>query len=117
MDKKRIKFLQDINNGKIKGAQRIIAKKLGISDTSVSLWFKNDKKPSLDSIIKMAKVFKKSEAEIMDIFSVEETKISADNNSFADVRDIELIKEKMKRFETEIDYLKEKIKNLELKSK
>ncbi len=118
MEERKIKFLQDINNGTIKGAQKIIAQKLKISNTSVSLWFKNNKKPSLDNIIKMAKIFNKSEQEIKDVFSFEtEETTSAENNKFADARDMELVKEKIKRFETEFDYMRDKIKNLESKIK
>lgn len=117
MDEKRIKFLQDINDGTIKGAQRIIAQKLGISETSVSLWFKKDKKPSLDNVIKMAKIFDKSEKEIKEVFSINDENFVLENSKFADARDMELVKEKIKRFETEFDYMKDKIKNLEKKIK
>ena len=72
----------------------------------VSLWFKGIKSPSLDSIIKMAKIFNKTENEIRNIFSM-----SADTNTnnyagFAITSEIELLKEKMKNLELEISLLK-----------
>ena len=80
MDEKKVKFLRDINDGKIKGAQRLIAKSLGIAESSVSIWFTDNKKPSLDSILKMAEIFKKSEEEIREIFDVKQ------NQNFAAVQ-------------------------------
>ncbi|MBQ3834833.1 MAG: helix-turn-helix transcriptional regulator [Elusimicrobia bacterium] len=109
MDEKKIKFLQDINNGTVKGAQKIIAQKLNISNTSVSLWFKGATQPSLDSILKISKLFNKSEQEIKEIFFVE------DKETFTNTKDVELIKEKIKRFETEIDFLKTRVSALEKK--
>ena len=115
MDENKIKFLQDINNGTVKGAQKIIAQKLKISNTSVSLWFRGSTQPSLDSIIKMAKIFNKTEQEIREVFNVYDKNISVDSSAFVDIKDMKLLEEKMKRFETEIEYLKNRMDILEKK--
>ena len=112
MNEKKIKFLQEINNGKIKGAQKLLAHKLKIAESTITLWFKGDKQPSLDNILKMAKVFNKAEKEIENIFSVKDKNFSIDTANFVDIRDFELIKEKIKRFETEIILLKKEIELL-----
>ncbi len=112
MNDKKIKFLQDINNGKIKGSQKVLADKLGIAGSAVTYWFKGEKNPSLDNIIKMAKIFNKSEQEIKDIFSI---KNEFDKNNFNDIvisKDIELLKEKTKRHDAEISLLREEIEKL-----
>ena len=109
MDEKKIKFLQEIHGGKIRGAQRMIAQKLGVMGSAVTSWFKDDRKPSLDNIIKMSKAFNKSEEEIKEIFSIEEKKDDIIYSNFAIVKDMEVLKEKIKRLEAEFELLKTKL--------
>ena len=116
MNDKKIKFLQDINDGKIKGSQKILADKLGIAGSAVTNWFKGNKNPSLDNIIKMARLFNKSEEEIKDIFSIKDDgKIDYNNIVFA--KDMELLKEKAKRHDAEISLLREEIEKLKITNK
>ena len=128
MQKKIQDFLKEVNNGRIYNAQQVVAKALGIDATSVSKWCSGKTKPSAENILKMAKVFRKSPEEIEKIFvsnsgiissgsSRNNISISTQNNS-----KVELLEEKTKRLELEIDILKRdtevlktKIKNLENK--
>ncbi len=113
MNNKKIEFLQEINNGKIIGAQKILADKLGIAKSAVNGWFKYDKHPSLDSIIKMAKIFKKTEKDIREIFaentdSTEEIKNLKNSICLKD-KEIEFLKEKNKFLEDKIKFLENKL--------
>ena len=108
-------FLKEINDGKVYNAQKKLADMLSVDSAAVSKWCSGKALPSLDNISKMAKIFKKSEKEIKNIFSTEGKNL--DTSDFADVKDVEILKEKTNRHDTEIDYLKDKIKNLEDKFK
>ncbi len=69
MDKKE-GLLKSINEGVLRGAQTKLAGLLGITPTTVSDWFKGKDKPSESYIKKMSKIFKKSEQELKEIFSI-----------------------------------------------
>ncbi len=114
MDELKKKFLQEINNGKIKGAQKLLAKKLGIAESSVTAWIKDNKQPSLDNISKMAKIFKKSESDIEKIFVSNSNFAGRDINITNNTLDLQ--KELALRDEL-IKFLKEKIETLEKKLK
>ena len=108
------KFLKEINKGRLYKAQKILADKLDVSDVTVSKWCSGKMQPSDDNITKMAKLFKKSEKEIRDIFlndnnTSKDIKESGDNN-FVDIKEFELLKQKVKNLELEIELIKTKIK-------
>lgn len=64
-------LLKKWNDGILRGSKKALADKLGIPDTSVSHWIAGRAKPSETHIKKMAKIFKKSEEEIREIFNTE----------------------------------------------
>lgn len=68
---KKIEKLFDEKYGIIRGAQSKLAKDLKINQSSVASWVSGRTKPSPDLIKKMAKIFKKSEEEIREIFNTE----------------------------------------------
>ncbi|MBQ3834363.1 MAG: helix-turn-helix transcriptional regulator [Elusimicrobia bacterium] len=113
MDKRIIKLLKEINNGKFTGSQRKLAKMLDVSDTSVSTWCRKEKKPSLDMISKMAKIFNISEEEIENIF-VKDIKKEKVNINYKDREEIKMLREKIKFLEEQVAFYKEKAKNVNL---
>ena len=58
-------------NGGFRGAKIKLARELKVDDSTVSAWLKGRSKPGKDKIIKMAKLFKKSEEEIKAMFVVD----------------------------------------------
>lgn len=69
---KKEEFLKEINEGVLYGAKILLAKKLNLSTPTISDWFSGKKIPSKESIKKMAKLFKKNEEDIKDIFNISE---------------------------------------------
>ncbi len=104
MDKRIINLLKNINDGKFSGSQRKLAKLLGVSDTSVSTWCRKEKKPSLDMIAKMAKIFEISEEETERIFTEKED--AADNDGKMKDEEIRLLKERIKFLEEQLVFYK-----------
>ncbi len=108
-------FLKEINKGRLYKAQKFVAEKTGVSDVTVSKWCSGKMLPSDDNIAKMAKIFKKSEDEIRNIFlsSGDNSSENKENNfsgNFVDKRDFELLKEKVKNLELEMELIKTKSK-------
>jgi transcriptional regulator with XRE-family HTH domain len=60
------------NGGKQKGAQTVLAKKLGISQSTVSRWMKGIVKPEADLRPRLAKVLGVSEGELNSVFPKED---------------------------------------------
>ena len=58
-------------NGGFRGAKIKLARELKVDDSTISAWLKGRSKPGKDKIIKMAKLFKKSEEEIKSMFVVD----------------------------------------------
>ncbi len=115
MNKNLEKFLKEINNGILKNSQKVIANALNIDITAVSKWCKGKNKPSEENIIKMAKIFKKSEEEIKNIFG---------SDIYCDNEKINMIQDENKKLKKEIEirdelinFQREKIKSLEKKIK
>lgn len=114
MDKRIIKLLKEINNGKFTGSQRKLAKLLDVSDTSVSTWCRKEKKPSLDMVAKMSKIFNKSEEEIENIF-IEDIKEEKEVNIEQKLKEEnKLLKERIKFLEEQVVFYKEKARNSNL---
>ncbi len=107
MDKRIVKLLKQINNGKFTGSRRKLARLLNVSDTSVSTWCRKEKKPSLDMISKMAKIFNISEDELEKIF-LEDTEISVEQKLREENK---LLKERVKFLEEQVEFYKEKVKD------
>mgnify|MGYP002623937210 CR=1 FL=1 len=113
MDKRIIKLLKEINDGKFTGSQRKLAKLLDVSDTSVSTWCRKEKKPSLDMITKMARIFNTSEEDLEKIFIEDEKSSSQEADGIKSLKEENrLLKEKIKFLEEQLKFYKAKIKNL-----
>ncbi|MBQ3834887.1 MAG: helix-turn-helix transcriptional regulator [Elusimicrobia bacterium] len=108
MSNKIKEFLKEINNGKIRGSRKIIADALGINETAISKWSKGRTQPSKENISKMAKIFKKSQSELEEIFS---------SNIFIKDEDIYLILEENKKLKKELEIRDDLIKLLKDKIK
>lgn len=115
MNKVLITLLKSINNGKISGAQRRLASLLGVSEVSVSSWINKNKKPSEDNIMKMAKIFKKSEEEVENIFIENyEKEVSTKNDNDQKLEEEnKLLKERIKFLEEQVSFYKEKYSKLQ----
>lgn len=107
MNEEKIELLKSINNGKVAGAKRILAKKLKVSDTTVGTLFNGKEEPSFEMLAKLAKVFNKPEKELQKIFEIKNSNISNSNFNINLQKELEL-KDK------EIYLLK---KEIELKNK
>ena len=119
MNKEIIEFLKSINDGKVSGSKRKIARLLDVSDTAVSMWCKQEKKPSIDSIEKMAKIFNRSKEEIEKIFVLSSDKKDENKNEFYEKElalkneKIDILEKQIKFFEQQVSFYKEKISSLE----
>ncbi|WP_428065406.1 S24 family peptidase [Candidatus Proelusimicrobium volucris] len=65
------KMLETWNNEALRGAKAKLSKEMNVSEVTVSRWAKGELKPGQAAIKKMAKIFKKSEEEIREIFNAE----------------------------------------------
>ncbi len=104
------KLLIEFNSGFKAGCQSKLASELKVSTQAISSWINGRTLPSAENIFKMSKLFNKPEEEIKKVFS-ETCETENVNFSGAVMKELELIKEKMKNFELEIELLKTKIKN------
>ncbi|MBQ3834238.1 MAG: helix-turn-helix transcriptional regulator [Elusimicrobia bacterium] len=86
--------------------QEDLAKKIKINRQMISYWLNSGKNPSLTSVKKIADALKAP----MSYFVVETTIEKNEENKNLSVK-IELLEEKIKRHEIEINYLKDIIKN------
>ncbi len=122
MNKELKEFVKEINKGKIRGSQQIIAKALGIDYTSVSKWYSGKNKPSEENIIKMANIFKKDAEEIKKIFFSNTTEQREENIGRNEIellkkeivlRDekISILEKQIKFLEEQVAFYKEKLKN------
>ena len=111
MNKKQEELLKKINNGKIKGSQKQLAKMLNISQVAVSRWLNGTQNPSQESFEKMAKIFKKSEEEIENIFSSFQDKNSDNTNQILDFikKENDLLRKDIKAIMEDIELIKAKI--------
>lgn len=107
MNEEKIELLKSINNGKLTGAKRILAKKLKVSDTTVGTLFNGKDEPSFEMLAKLSKIFNKPEKELQKIFEIKNSNISNSNFNINLQKELEL-KDK------EIYLLK---KEIELKNK
>ena len=73
MDKLEILFTEKY--GAIRGSQTKLAKDLKITQSTVASWINKTRKPSRDLILKMAKLFGKTEEQIKEVFSDEQKQI------------------------------------------
>jgi transcriptional regulator with XRE-family HTH domain len=86
--------------------QEDLAKKIKINRQMISYWLNSGKNPSLTSIKKIADVLKTS----MSYFIEEPPVVKNEGTKDLSVK-VELLEEKIKRHEVEINYLKDIIKN------
>lgn len=115
MDEKIIELLKGINNGKLKGAKRKLAKKLGVSEPVVGYFCNKRREPSIDMLTKLSKVFSKSEKELQKIFAI---KNNSDNiNSFNNdnSKEVDLLKKEIELKNKEIQLLKKEMELLKNK--
>ena len=86
------KLLKDFNFGIKAGSQSKLAKKLGIVSQSVNQWLSGKTVPSEENIVKMSKIFKKSQNELESIFKLE----------YNDKNKIESFQEEIKKLKEEL---------------
>jgi len=108
--------------GKIRGSQTRLSKDLNVEQAVVSKWFNEMRKPGPDLVIKLAKIFNKSEDEIKEIFGVDDkynvrNEIRGKHNiggginqTIVKTSDLELLKEKIEKHDAQIALLFEKLK-------
>ncbi len=96
--------------------QTDLAKKLGVTQTMISHWISGDRNPTLNSLEKISKALN-----IPISYLTEDNEYNKNqkniNKEFTDSFILKFIEEKTKRYDTEINYLKDKIKTLEDKIK
>lgn len=96
-------------------------KKVGIGESVISRWLKGDRNPSITSLKKIAKATKTPLEYFINnnqkIFDNSNNSGIIGSNNTIDNTKVELIEEKLKRHELEINLLQEKIKFLEGKKK
>ena len=68
---KKEELLAAFNEGNLRGSQAKLASLLKLSTPTISEWMAGKKNPGEKNIKKMAKIFKKSEEEIREIFNTE----------------------------------------------
>ncbi len=112
MQKELQNFFKEINGGKLRGYQKIIANALNIDVTAVSKWSSGVAKPSEDNIRKMANIFKKSQEELERIFN-NNSKVQ----SYKNRNELDFYKKELVLRDEMIALLKDKIKVLEDKNK
>ena len=107
------KLLKDFNSGIKSGSQSKLAKELGIVSQSVNQWLSGKTVPSEENIVKMTKIFKKSQKELENIFNLN------DNNDKISLlqEEIKKIKEELKLRDELIEFLREENKKLKNKIK
>ncbi len=111
---KNLKFenlLKDFNSGIKAGSQSKLAKKLGIVSQAVNQWLSGKTVPSEENIIKMAKILKKSQKELEDVFKSDNDK----NEIEALKKENETLKKELELRYNLIEFLKEENKNLKNK--
>ncbi|MBQ3834283.1 MAG: helix-turn-helix transcriptional regulator [Elusimicrobia bacterium] len=111
MNKKQEELLKKINNGKIKGSQKQLAKILNISQVAISRWLNGTQSPSQENYEKMSKIFKKSEEEIEKIFSSNQNKNSESITQIIDFikKENDLLRKDIKAIMEDIELIKAKI--------
>ncbi len=111
MNKKQEELLKKINNGKIKGSQKQLAKMLNISQVAVSRWLNGTQTPSQENYEKMSKIFKKNEEELEAIFSSNQSDNSDNAKQIMDFikKENDLLRENIKKIIKEIELIKAKI--------
>lgn len=113
--------------GVVRGAQVKLAKELKLTQGLITNWITGRRQPNIDHILKMSKIFKKSEDELKKIFGVEEKyhqsignrsshNTQSINGNLEIYRDklterLEKIEEKLKLIETKQDLILEKLKD------
>ena len=107
-------FLKSINHQKLAGSKLKLAKALGISSTSVSKWCSGKAEPSIENIEKMAKIFNRTQEEIVNIFILSSDEQESSSSNKILLEEIKLLKQKIKFLETQIDFYKEKLSNVKL---
>ncbi len=108
MQEKLEEFFKEINGGKLRGSQKILADAVGIDVTAVSKWSSGVASPSEDNIKKMARIFKKSQEELTEIF--------ADNSKIQNYKkqnEIDFYKKELALRDKIIELLEEKIRRFE----
>ena len=92
--------------------QKELCKLLDIQESSISHWMKGKSVPSMKSVVKIADYFKVPYSVFYDEKNGENTSIinngNNNNNTINDNTRIELLEEKVKRLELEIELLKRK---------
>lgn len=122
----KMEFLLKINGGYERGARAKIAKMLGITLSSVSGWFSDREKPSMQNIDKMARIFDIPSEEIYEafygqqkpanyFFADKSQNIKGNNNTQTNATnaDLELIKKDMEVFKQTLENLNLRLKILE----
>lgn len=115
MDEKVIELLKGINNGKLKGAKRKLAKKLGVSEAVVGYFCNKRREPSIDMLTKLSKTFNKPEKELQKIFEIKNN--SENTNSFNNdnSKEVDLLKKEIELKNKEIQLLKREMELLKNK--
>ncbi len=112
MNKKQEDLLKSINNGKIKGSQKLLAKKLNVSEVAISRWLSGLQNPSQENYEKMAKIFNKKQKEIEKIFSCGQNNIAKNN---PDNKMINLIMTENELLKKDIQLIKKDLELIKLK--
>jgi transcriptional regulator with XRE-family HTH domain len=115
---KKEELLKEWNNDVLRGSAAKLANILKLNPSSVSDWLSEKKFPSEENIKNMSKIFKKSEAEIKEIFDVKGGVVqNAKNikNNSGEINkvvhaDNELLNEKLKNMDLKLDLILEKLK-------
>ena len=123
------KLLEDWNNGVFRGAKVILARKIGVDDSTVSAWINGHSKPAVDKIKKMSEILNISEKEVMETFNIKcknsINNVNSNNNVKGNItqtvnnidmellkKDLETIKEKFISQNLRLDLILEKLNKL-----
>ena len=106
-EKKFLDLLKKFNGGILRGSQRKLSKDLKIDESSIANFRRGRQIPSEKLLKEMAKILKTTEEEMQNIFEI-------NTQSASDAR-LEILEEKMKRFEVENALLKKEIELIKIK--
>lgn len=115
MDEKIIELLKEINNGKLKGAKRKLAKKLGVSEAVVGYFCNKRREPSIDMLTKLSKTFNKPEKELQKIFEIKNNSDNTNSFNNDNSKEVDLLKKEIELKNKEIQLLKREMELLKNK--
>lgn len=97
-------LLKNWNDGILRNAKMKLAKTLGVQGSNISDWLHGRQAPSERAVVKMAKLFGKTEEEVREAFGSNKVAKPKKQDRYNQM-ELELIKEKLKTIELKQDLI------------